>query len=315
MKTAILQHYVPQFLLRNFQHKPTKYKSDAKFFVYDKSNSKEFLAPIKTTGGERYFYEIKDEDDKYSIEDKLCVYEAKTAPIIRRIIDNSSLKSLTRKEKMTLSKFIALQFLRGPAIRNRLSELADLLEIKFNFFEEFGFSKPTEHEHKRNHCELVLDGVNKLSPFIYNKDWILCDSTNSSLIIGDNPVVMHNTFSDGTGLRNEGVEVYMPISPRYSLLILCGSVRKTITASLNKPVQNPLAIPHVKKLKKYAHTFKRKGILKLDLENIKFINSLQVINSERFLYSHELKFDLPNLMISENEELRAGTGRFVISMV
>lgn len=315
MKTPILQHYVPQFLLRNFQHKPTKNKLDAKFFVYDKSNSKAFLASIKTTGGERYFYETKNEEDIYSIEDNLCVYEGKTAPIIRRIIDNGSLKSLTRNEKMILSKFIALQFLRGPAIRNRLIELADLLEIKFNFFEEFGFSKPTEHEHKRNHCELVLDGVNKLSPFIYNKDWMLCDSTTSSLIIGDNPVVMYNTFSDGTGLRNEGVEVYMPISPRYSLLILCGSVRKTITASLTKPVQNPLVKTNVKILKNYAHTFKRKGTIKLDLENTKFINSLQVINSERFLYSHELNFDLPNLMISENEDLRTGTRRFVVSIV
>lgn len=315
MNTAILQHYIPQFLLRNFKSKPTMSKKDAKFFVYDKSNDREFPALIRSTGGERYFYEVKAEGEEFSIEEKLGTYESSTAPIIKKIIDNGSLKLLTRKEKMILSKFIALQFLRGPAIRNRLIELAELLEIKFNFFEEFDFQRPDEHESKRNHCEIVLNGVNQLSPYLYNKDWILCKSKTSSLIIGDNPVVMHNTFNDGTGLRNEGVEVYFPISPQYCLLILCGSVRKRITESLSIKTRNPLAKPHVRNLENHVQTFKRKGTIHMDLENIKFINSLQIIHSERFLYSHESKFDLPRLMISKNEKLRTGTGRFEVSIV
>ena len=315
MKTPILQHYVPQFLLRNFQFKATNHKADTKIYVYDKSNSKNFLAPIKSTGGERYFYEVKSQYDRYSIEERLGVHESNTAPIIKRIIENKSLKTLTKKEKMTLSKFISLQFLRGPAIRNRLSELVDLLEMELNFFEENEVAKPTELENKRNHCEIVLNGVNQLSPFLYNKDWILCDSTTLGLIISDNPVVMHNTFDEGTGLRNEGVEVYMPISPRFSLLILCSSVRKRITESLEKPIKNPLAKPHIKNLEKYAHTFKRNGTLKQNSENVIFLNSLQVINSERFLYSQQPNFDLPNLMISKNEKLRSGTGRFLVSII
>lgn len=315
MNIAILQHYVPQFLLRNFKSKPTINNKNAKFFVYDKSNDRQFLSPIKSTGGERYFYEVKAEGEEFSIEEKLGTYEASTAPIIKKIIDNNSLKSLTRKEKMILSKFIALQFLRGPAIRNRLSELEELLEIKFNFFEEFNFQRPTEHESKRNHCEIVLNGVNRLSPYLYNKDWILCESNTSSLIIGDNPVVMHNTFNDGTSLMNEGVEVYLPISPRYSLLILCGSVRKKIAKSLSIKTKNPSAKPLIQNLRNYVQTFKRKGTIHMNSENIEFINSLQVIHSERFLYSHESKFDLPRLMISENEKFRTGTGRIEVSII
>lgn len=315
MKTAIFQHYVPQFILRNFKSKPTMSKKNAKFFVFDKSNDRIFQAQISSTGGERYFYEVRSEGDEYSIEEKLGIYESLTAPIFKKIIDNGSLKSLTRKEKAILSKFIALQYLRGPAIRNRLRDLSELLETKLNFFEESGFPKPSEDESKRHHCEIVLDSVNKLSPYLYNKDWVLCESKTPSFLIGDNPVVMHNTFDNGTGFKDEGVEVYLPISPHFSLLILCGSVRKKIVNSLEIKTLNPSAQPHIKNLQKYAHTFKRKGTMLMNSENIKFSNSLQVINSERFLYSHESKFDLVNQMISDNEAFRTGSGRYDIALV
>lgn len=315
MNTAILQHYVPQFLLRNFKHNSTSDRKIAKFYVYDKLNDKAFEALISKTGGERYFYEIKSDADDFSIEDTLGVFESATAPILRKIIENQSLKSVTRKEKMTLSKFIALQHLRGPAIRNRISELAKTLEINFNFFEETGLEKPTEQDNKRNHCELAISGVHKISPYLYNKDWVLCESRTAQIIIGDTPVVMHNTFGKGTGLKNEGVEIYMPISPNYCLLILCSSVRKAIDESLSRPIKNPLAKPLIKQLKINSHTFKKKGSMYLNEEHVTFINSLQVINSERFLYSNKLNFDLPRLMISENEKLKSGTGRFAVEIV
>jgi len=315
MNTAILQHYVPQFLLRNFKSNHSLKKSEAKFYVYDKLNEKDFYAPISKTGGERYFYELKTENEEFSIEEKLGVFESATAPIIKKIIDNKSLKSLTRREKSILSKFIALQYLRGPAIRNRLNALAELLEIKFNFFEETGFTKPTEDENKRNHCELVLEGVHKLSPYLYNKDWVLCESKSSSLIIGDNPVVMNNTFSNGTGLKNECVEIYLPISPKYSLLILCGTVRRIINESLSHKITNPLAKQHIKNLKEYSQTFKNKGTIYMNAENVKFLNSLQITHSERFIYSQESNFDLAKSMISQDEKLKTGTGRFNVEIV
>lgn len=315
MNTAILQHYVPQFLLRHFKSRPSIVKSDAKFYVYDKLNDKEFYAPISKTGGERYFYELKAENEEFSIEEKLGVFESATAPLINKIIENGSLKSLTRKEKSVLSKFIALQYLRGPAIRNRLSELADRLEIDFNFFEETGITKPTEDENKRNHCELVLEGVHKLSPFLYNKDWVLCESKTSGIIIGDSPVVMYNTFSNGTGLKNHGVEIYLPISPKYCLLILCSTVRRVIDISLSQKIKNPLAKPHIRNLKSYSQIFKRKGTMYLNSETLKFINSLQIINSERFLYNKEMNFELAKDMISKNQNIKTGTGRFNVSLV
>lgn len=301
MTNAINQHYVPQFLLKNFQIKEKKGKESA-IFIFDKVANKEYQGPIKSTGAERYFYEVKEQS--YTIEDKLGEYESITGEIIRKILEHKGLKRLTRKEKIIISKFLALQILRVPAMRKSFSGFTEAMEEKFNYFESLGVPKPTQNEEKIAHCDFTLSSVNTFFPFIYNKDWLLCESVSEEYIIGDNPVVLNNTFNrerGNLGLASNGVEIYMPISPRYCLLLVCNSVRKTISEKLsNTSAVNPEAKFHAARLNKFVSNLKRSETVVSSQDNVIFANSLQVMFAERFIYSHNKKiFDLPKEMSND----------------
>lgn len=296
MTTAINQHYVPQFLLKNFQI-PEKRGRESAIFIFDKTTNNEYQSAIKQTAAERYFYEVKEES--YNIEDKLGEYESVTGEIVRKILQNQSIKRLTNKEKVNIAKFIALQIVRVPAMRNRFTELNDVLEEKFKYFGGRGILKPTETEDKIAHCNFVLETVNTFFPFIYNKDWVLCESSDSNYIIGDNPVVLNNTINQGrasVGLASKGVEIYMPISPKYCLLLICRSVRKSFSETLLNRPTDPDIQASVERLKEFVSKLKLNETITSASDNVMFANSLQVMSAERFLYSHKKSFELPKQM-------------------
>lgn len=299
MNTPINQHYVPQFLLRNFQI-IKKTGSESAIFIFDKKTIKDYQAVVKSTATGRYFYEVKEKG--FTIEDKLADYEDLAGPIIRKILENKNIKSITRKEKTILTKFICLQILRVPAMRNSFSQLTEMFEQKFNFFENSGISKPNEEEDKITHCNFILDNVNTFFPFIYNKDWLLCESNSESYIIGDNPVVLNNTLNQergSLGLTSSGVEIYMPLSPKYCLLLVCNSVRKTITKKLADIPADLRKQPFAENLNQFASNLKGNETVKSSHENVVHANSLQILFSERFLYSHKREFSLPSEMVAE----------------
>ena len=284
LNPPIKQHYVPQFLLRNFQIQNQKGKEKS-IYVFDKSTEKEYQSPIKSTATERLYYEVKTENENFSIESKLEIFESKTNPIIQKIIQNKSIKCLTNNEKMTLTKFISLQHLRVPANRNRFTEFTDFFETELNLFETFGKMRPTQEEEKINHCEFILETISELSPYIYNKDWLLCESKEENYIIGDNPIVLHNTFEDshrGLGLRSPGVEIYMPISPRYCILLVCNTVRKKINSLISDPKVRSSGEMEAKRLQEFADQLRKNKTITQSKDNVIFSNFLQTTHAERF---------------------------------
>ena len=293
------RHYVPQFLLRNFKIIKKRDK-ESSIFIFDKRTIKEYQAAIKSTATGRHFYEVKDKN--FTIEDKLGEYECLAGPIVCKIIENKNIKSLTKKEKSIITKFICLQLLRVPAMRNSLIDLTEAFEQQFNFFENSGISKPTEEDEKITHCDFILNNVDTFFPFVYSKDWVLCESNNADYIIGDNPVVLNNTINEGRGglgIATKGVEIYMPLSPKYCLLLVCNSVRKNIEEKLANLPTDVRKQASAEKAKRFAKILNSSGVINSYPENVIFVNSLQVLFSERFLYSHKQEFSLPHQMVSE----------------
>lgn len=295
MNKPIMQHYVPQFLLKNFEITMKKGKEKS-VFVFDKSNFNEFQSAINKIAAENYFYEVKTQKGEYSIEANLGSYEDVAGAIIKRIIENKSLKSITNKEKIALSKFIAIQVLRVPATRNQVN---GAFEFMFKFMGEVSWSEQTKLYSKVSHCESVLNLANKLSPFLYNKDWVLYESKGENYIIGDNPVVLNNTVNNGElGLKSEGVEIYLPLSPTYCLLLICKSVRKTLSKKIVELSGDAEAKTLLNAITKFHDTLKSSGTSVSTAEVVTFVNSLQIQYAERFLYSHKKHFDLPKEMLS-----------------
>lgn len=299
MSTPINQHYIPQFLLRNF-HISEKTGKEKSIFVFDKDTGKVFKSPIKQAATQRYFYESKIIGKNYSIEPELEKFESAASPIIKKIIKNKGLKQITRKEKVILTRFICVQFLRVPATRNKFLDFTEQLHSRFDFFTKSGINKPDSELEKINHCNFILGTINRFFPLIYNKDWILFESSDSKFIIGDNPVVLNNSIYKGRGtlgLSSLGIEIYVPLSPQYSLLLVCNSVKKIFLKNTDFDIKHTRLEKDVTKLKEMANVLKNSLTIKASLDDVEFANSLQVIFSERFLYSHRVEFYLPDKIL------------------
>jgi hypothetical protein len=75
-----LQHYVPQFFLRNFTIKKGK---NHFIYCFDRFEEKEFRTNVRNIACENYFYEEKG---KQNLEKNLSLLESQSSKIIREII-------------------------------------------------------------------------------------------------------------------------------------------------------------------------------------------------------------------------------------
>lgn len=263
------QHYVPQFLLKNFSSRGEKfiwaYDKNEKFSVQNQIKER----AIKRVASEEYFYDQFKNSRIGSYEYALKQAEDVTAPIIEKVIKTKKIKELTLEERRSLSLFITLQNLRtkGQLLQTAISmnTLSEQLENKANI-------KIPEVDHKKIWFSM-LEQSTSFYEILMNKVWMLSES-NNEFLISDNPVTLQNTTDRseirGTlGLDSYGIEIYLPISPSLTICLFC---EKLFTNSGY--------------LKKYLPNLKCKS------ENVENLNSLQIACSERFIFSHRSEFKL-----------------------
>src|SRR5574344_1167297 len=81
------QHYVPQFLLKNFT------PNGESIFCYDKIENRISMRKIDNVACENYFYETTDRPVN-EIENKLSTIEGKTSLNIQKIVQNNTIRCL-----------------------------------------------------------------------------------------------------------------------------------------------------------------------------------------------------------------------------
>lgn len=271
------QHYVPQFLLRNFSSRENRF-----IWAYDKqgkysshTNIKE--RPIKKVASEEYFYDKIKSSKIDSYEYILQEVEGAAAPVINSLINSRNIKSLSEENRKSIALFIASQLLRtkGKLLQteNSLKNLVKQLRIRWNII--------PPKINTREEWLKTLNLTSSLSSLINNKVWGLCEGDNS-FIISDNPVVIQNSnvnskYHSVVGLDSFGVEIYLPLTPSLTLCLFCEKLLMQ---------------------KKYN---------KNNLTNISYndqfvnnLNYLQVINSERFIFSHRNEFGFVKEVLKEN---------------
>ncbi|WP_394908091.1 DUF4238 domain-containing protein [uncultured Mesonia sp.] len=263
------QHYVPQFLLKNFSSRGNKfiwaYDKNEKYSVQNQIKER----PIKKVASEEYFYDQFKNSKIGSYEYALQQAENESAPIIEKIIKTKNIIDLSEEERRTLSFFIILQNLRtkGQLLQTETSmeTLSKQLKDKANIeipnidYKKIWFS--------------MLEKSTSFYEILMNKVWMLSES-NNSFLISDNPVTLQNTTDTseirGTlGLESFGIEIYLPLSPSLTLCLFCEKLFKN--SGYNKKY-----IPN----------------LTCEPENVENINSLQIAYSERFIFSHKNEFEL-----------------------
>jgi hypothetical protein len=325
--TAQLQHYVPRFVLRRF----TAASKDA-VHVYDKHTSKSFIAGTGKVAAENGLYDFEFDGEDLTLEPGLAEIEGRAAHHIQQILQDERLHLSNPLERGELATFFAVQCVRTPAHRAKWRELDARMEAwlrQEGMREDFFAVDPRLGSRKNAERAFIAIGLTGASqsfgPAFTAKDWVLMRTdVHSPYLIGDHPLVMHNARDHGPqgnlGLNVRGIEIYFPLSPHLALGMMCDSHRRDFDEALRRKSQSKLSDQDEQKGLSIARDFIRAvesgEPARMDPENVDFLNSLQVASAERFLFSSDGNFSLPEKIIAEHPHLRRGsrpeeaTGKF-----
>jgi hypothetical protein len=274
------QHYVPQFLLKNFSSRERKF-----IWAYDKEEKYNFKDQIKervikSVASEDFFYDEIRNSKIGSLEYVLQEIETQTAPIIKGIIESKTIKSLCIDDRKALSLFIIVQHLRTKGHLNETEYLMDVFEEQI--LQKFNVN--IERIDVRKVWFSFIEDSKVFSDIIMNKVWVLCES-DRSFYISDNPVVLQNSTNTNEligslGLDSYGIEIYLPLSPSLTLCMFCEKMFQGSGYNL-----------------KYMDNFICPS------ESIENLNSLQVAYSQRFIFSHKDEFDSLKIQLGNMEKV------------
>ena len=254
------QHYVPQFLLRNFSHDG----QSIQMFVLKSGHSVK-NASIKGQCYEDYYY-----GRDASIEEGFAIMEAKTTKLFEKLRENTPYK-LTPTEKYSILLFVNYLRHRTPHAAEEACETADGLAKAM--LKEFAASKKISLdkyviEPKNPQFHNILSAV-KTAPILGDLKIKLLNVENANeLILSDHPVVFYNTFTENhplfrdypasTGMASIGLMIFLPLSPKACLMLYDPD-----TYSIN--------------------ACDRKNVL-MTSDDVVQLNKLQILNSSKCIY-------------------------------
>lgn len=305
---AKVQHYVPQFLLKNFGIG----KKD-KLHVFDKQTGKSFATNARNVAAESRFYDFQLMGQDFTIETELSKMEGEAKPLIKSILDADSLADLSVDSRAKLSVFMAVQLARSKWYREQFRELPRLLEetMRGKSGEEIDLSGIAEYIRVPDANELaihtahsVVSAAQDFAPHFADKVWVsgATDSKNP-FQLGDNPIGLQNMIDMGPygnmGLAVRGIEIYFPLSPRRVLAMWCPSHVPMFRAAAMR--DGPMSGAN-----EILTAMESGDPLAYKPEHVLNLNSIQVRHAERFVFSSTDDFSLVIRMIADNERYRKG---------
>lgn len=223
------QHYVPQFILRQFLSVPDKEQVS----VYDKHSDRTFTTSVKNVMAERRFNDFHLEDMIVSFEPIACRIEDISMPAYKKVIESRMLNN-SPEDRAALGFLVAFQFLRTKALRDQFKSIVEMTEAKARSLgiaieDMEGYEPPTEAVLKKQHLMITKDLVGTIAGHIATKVMFLVEPPQGrSFYLGDNPVAMHNIRNDehrgNMGVGVPGIEIYMPLTSNLLLCAYCPTV-------------------------------------------------------------------------------------------
>ena len=306
------QHYVPQFILKNFKKGKKK-----RVHVYDKQGKLFYLSSIRDAACEKGYYNVEVDGDGYTLENKLSSLEGAAGNVVKKIIDSESLAGLEAKDFAIFHLFCAVQLLRTETQRNLGRQIQETTLI---WLEEQGICvEDVENfevfdDEKLKHCH--ISNINSLALEIaeHFKDKVMMLAKapqGHEFLISDNPITMHNhkprPGRGNLGLRLEGIEVHMPISRSLCVSYVCPTMMGEMTERINNlqllwSIGAAPQLPGSQEVVELFEAIETGAPRVMKPENMEFYNSLQVNQSTRFLYSSDGNFSLVEDMLRTNPE-------------
>lgn len=211
------QHFVPKYVLRHFSADASAKQIDL-FHIPSKKMIKG--ASLREQCYRDYFY-----GDNLEFEKNLSVIEGVQANLLRELIQSKRISGLKIPE---IPLFLAMQYgrtLRSAEDQSDRIEAIAKLYLSGSFEEDILRSVRIRVE---NSSMLSTATAIKTSPLLYDlKQVVIENKTKIPFVISDHPVVITNWFcrrrfpsNHGTGFAVAGLQILMPISPKFSLMLL-----------------------------------------------------------------------------------------------
>jgi hypothetical protein len=290
-------HYVPQAVLRRFSIRD----EGRQVYAFDKATRRSYVAAITNAGSENHFYSVEVGDDRLTLEYLFDGLDSKGAELLAKVCQDRSLGGLSEDERMLLCAVAAAQLLRVKRMRSDLVEVSHqliaLLEGYGGELENSGDHVMSEQHARIYSIENILRLPHFAEPFL-GKDLVLISSGAGAFFIGDNPVVISNSFPYGNlGLASPGVEIYFPISRYLVIGFYCRSIRRYLERfeSWGEARYQPL-----------LDAIRTGGAFEYSAEQVGHLNQLQVARATQFLYSAGSDFSVVLDLLGQVPKLANG---------
>lgn len=320
MTIAKVQHYVPQFLLRNFGNG----KKD-QVWVYDKSSNRSFASNTKNIASESRFYDFEHQGQPLTLETWLSELEGQAKSVISFILEADSLSDLAYDQKEVLASFLAVQLTRTKTFREKWKAFPMILK---EHFEKAGdkvapgsqaeelLREITENDSKEQTARIIFKAPATYAAHFLDKDWVLAaTSRKHPFLLSDNPLTRQNMVDwpnrGNLGLKTPGIEIYLPLSPTRALAMWCPTLTELVHRGALSLMSRRGASPT-------ANSSDPEGVIAMSdallsgrpvpysVANVENFNSLQVVWSERYVFSTSDDFHLAQAMLRDNQSLRKG---------
>jgi hypothetical protein len=297
------QHWVPKLLLRKFAD------TDGRVFRLDIQTDKVTKPPPRNTASSPGFNNFEIEGQIVSFEERLEKVETKAARALQAIVEARSLAGLRPKDRKRIADFVAVQSFRTEAFYKGLETNPSR--------QDFG---PLFNQ--------LWDSAFILSARIEERRWaLMVIDSDEVFYLGDQPVVLQRTRDpkDGSnlGFDVDGIEAFMPLSPKCALYLPCQSVSQEIIArygaaiALHRAVRTAVlrgvaggtaelitAQNIIQRSHELYQAFTTGNPIKAQLPNIENLNYLQCSWAHMGVYSNRRDFAFARRVFHENPQYR-----------
>jgi hypothetical protein len=291
------QHYVPQFYLREFA------SEDEQIWVYDKIEDKVFKTGIKNIAAERFFYDSNLVEsatgEKQLVEKFLSTCEGEFHDKISRLLmrlRSGGYCRLHPETRMTIALFASMQIFRTKEFR--VAAIQSAVGLK-EAFKRLGLSEGnagelfqamddgiTEEGASAFQSAFILnfDTVSELAAILDGHIWLIARRHEvKGFYCSDSPVTkrgyVNDEFLRGTGYATRGVEIHIPISHDYEILLY---------------------------EREYHHNMKSKDgeVMNLSVDLVNYHRQFAVIHSTRFVFCKDNDFEFAKMLCERDPSLR-----------
>lgn len=332
------QHHVPRCLMGPFATPGAGKKPQVR--VFDKQGDRFFTAPTENVFAQRDFNTFIGEDGAVlCLEDGMAEIESQAAPVLKKVLTDRALTNLNDEERQVLCVFVALQKMRGVALRAQMDDMADVLRKRIKLMgsdpDMIPQLKQVDKEAvKLTALELVRENLVDFSMMFVEKTMLLHSAPEGEVFyLGDTPVVWDNQTDTGPygnlGLSVIGIEIYLPIAPNMVLAFWCPTILQSFKDKLQGLVsdeqrlaalalmgrgelsrmaaqQRPRVLALQERLAADVARIEQGQPIQLQPTHLMRLNALQVAQSERYVLSCRAEFSLAKEMITKDPGLRGG---------